>query len=59
MAAASWNLCRRDTEKRTEGKPISASEVRQFLKEKQYTKIKELVPEQVYGILMKINGGWS
>lgn len=45
--------------KELKGKPISASEVRHFLKEKQYTKIKELVPEQVYGILMKINGGWS
>ena len=45
--------------KELKGKPISASEVRHFLKEKRYAKIKELVPEQVYGILMKINGGWS
>lgn len=33
--------------------PVSASEVRRFLKEKRYEKIKELVPEPVYEILRR------
>lgn len=39
--------------------PVSASEVRRLLKEKQYKKIEELVPGAVYEILRRIERGWQ